>query len=71
MKKVLLVCAAVALFGLCSCNKYKDCKCSYTVLGVETSFTVPAENLEDSEMTCSEYEQSVQEAYSGIKCVEL
>jgi len=59
------------LFGLCSCNKYKDCKCSYTVLGVETSITISAEDLEERELTCSEYEESAQETYSGIECVEL
>ena len=72
MKKVLLVCAAIAMVSLCSCNKYKDCQCTYSFAG--SSVTLPvvtAETLEENETTCAEYEESQQSIYAGIECVEL
>lgn len=72
MKKVLLVCAAVAMVSLCSCSKYKDCECTYSLAGVSiTAPVVSAETLEENEITCAEWQEQQASIYAGIKCVEL
>lgn len=69
MKKVLLALGVVAIMaGFASCSKYTDCKCTYTVLGVETSLNYSAEQMEQMEKTCKQWEQDQQSVYPGIEC---
>ncbi len=70
MKKVLLVLGAVAIMaGFASCAKYTDCKCTYKgPLGTEVSKTYTAEQMENMQKTCKQWETAQQSLYSDIQC---
>ncbi len=69
MKKLLLVMGVFAFIaGFTSCSKYTDCKCTYTVLGEEVTHTYTADEMENMEKTCSDWEQEQQSLYTDIDC---
>ena len=66
MKKVLLAIAVVAMIGLASCSKAKDCKCTATIGGV--SVDLGTYHIEEGD--CSDLETTVS-GYSVVSCEKI
>lgn len=62
MKKVLLAIAVVAMIGLASCSKQKQCKCTGTLLGTEMSTEVTI----DREDSCDDLESNY--PWADVEC---
>ena len=62
MKKVFLAIAVVAMIGLASCSKQKQCKCTGTLLGTEMSTEVTI----DREDSCDDLESNY--TWADVEC---
>lgn len=62
MKKVLLAIAVVAMIGLASCSKQKQCKCTGTLLGTEMSTEVTI----DRDGSCNDLEDNY--PWADVEC---
>ena len=63
MKKVILAIAVLAMIGLASCSKEKDCKCTATLYGV----SVDLGTYHITEGSCSDLETTIS-GYSVVTC---
>ena len=59
MKKLVLGVSAIALLGLASCKKDRNCECTYQNTGSTTiteNKTIKRSSLDDAKKTCDGYE---------------
>lgn len=62
MKKVLLAIAVVAMIGLASCTKTKNCKCTATIVGQ----AVTVEMNDQKVKSCSDIDTSKIPGYESL-----
>lgn len=67
MKKLMTMALLVVALAATSCDKEGgECKCSYTVGNLELKDQEV--DLEGTNLTCAEYEESMSGKYTNVKC---